>query len=281
MGVKIIIDSTANVRCDFEDRFITVPLTVNFGTDSYADGIEINNDEFYTKLVTSEVMPTTSQPTPDAFTQVFSKVVADGDEAVVITISSKLSGTYQSATIAAEDFAGKIFVVDGYTVAIGTGALAEYALSLAESGKSAQEIAQILEEDKKDIRVFAVVDTLEYLKKGGRVSGTVAFVGGLLNFKPVIAIADGVVQSLTKGRGNKQGNMLMNKEVENSGGIDFSKPFVIGYTGNDSTLMQEYIADHTDMWGGDADKIHTSQLGSVVGTHAGPGAVAVGYFVKK
>ncbi|MBQ5782384.1 MAG: DegV family EDD domain-containing protein, partial [Oscillospiraceae bacterium] len=121
MGVKIIIDSTANVRRDFEDRFITVPLTVNFGTDSYADGIEINNDEFYTKLVTSEVMPTTSQPTPDAFAQAFSKIVADGDEAVVITISSKLSGTYQSATIAAEDFAGKIFVVDGYTVAIGTG----------------------------------------------------------------------------------------------------------------------------------------------------------------
>ena len=281
MAVRIIIDSTANVRKDYEDKFKVVPLTVNFGTESFADGVEIDNNTFYEKLVTSEVMPTTSQPTPDAFEQMFKEVTEAGDEAVVITISSKLSGTFQSATIAAEEFAGKVYVVDGYSVAIGTGALAEYALNLAESGKSAAEIYEILEKDKEDIRVYAVVDTLEYLKKGGRVSAAVAFAGGLLNFKPVIAIADGVVQSLTKGRGNKQANNLMNQEVEKSGGIDLSKPFVIGYTGVESTLMQEYIKDNADMWGGDVSAIHTAQLGSVVGTHAGPGAVAVGYFVKK
>lgn len=280
MGVRIIIDSTANVRSDFADKFIVVPLTVNFGEESYADGIEIDNNTFYKKLVTSSVLPTTSQPTPDAFAKVFKEITDAGDEAVVITISSKLSGTYQSATIAAEDFEGKVFVVDGYTVAIGTGALAEYALNLAESGKTAAEIAQTIEKDKEDIRVYAVVDTLEYLKKGGRISAAVAFAGGLLNFKPVIAIAEGVVQSLTKGRGNKQANSLMNQEVEKEG-IDFEKPFVIGYTGAESTLMQEYIKDNLEFWGGDASKIHTAQLGSVVGTHAGPGAVAIGYFVKK
>lgn len=280
MGVRIILDSTANFSKDLKDKFTVVPLTVNFGEESYADGVEIDNDTFYRKLVTGDVLPTTSQPTPDAFAQVFEKIVSEGDEAVVITISSKLSGTYQSATIAAEDFAGKVFVVDGYTVAIGTGALGEYALDLAESGKSAAEIAQTLEKEKENIRVYAVVDTLEYLKKGGRVSATAAFAGGLLNFKPVIAIADGVVQSVTKGRGNKQANSLMNAEVEKSGTIDFSRPFVIGYTGEDDTLMQAYIADYADMWGGNADAIKTAQLGSVVGTHAGPGAVAVGYFVK-
>ena len=281
MGVRIILDSTANFSKDLKDKFTVVPLTVNFGEESYADGVEIDNDTFYRKLVTGDVMPTTSQPTPAVFAQVFENIVNEGDEAVVITISSKLSGTYQSATIAAEDFAGKVFVVDGYTVAIGTGALAEYAMELAEKGKTAAEIFEILENDKADIRVYAVVDTLEYLKKGGRVSAAVAFAGGLLNFKPVIAIADGVVQSLTKGRGNKQANSLMNQEIEKSGDIDFTKPFVIGYTGSDSTLMQEYIKDNLDVWGGDKDKIHTAQLGSVVGTHAGPGAVAVGYFVKK
>ena len=280
MGVRIILDSTANFSKDLKEKFTIVPLTVNFGEESYADGVEIDNDTFYRKLVTSDVMPTTSQPTPAAFAQVFENIVNEGDEAVVITISSKLSGTYQSATIAAEDFGGKVFVVDGYTVAIGTGALGEYALKLAESGKSAAEIAQTLEKEKENIRVYAVVDTLEYLKKGGRVSATAAFAGGLLNFKPVIAIADGVVKSITKGRGNKQANSLMNAEVEKSGTIDFSRPFVIGYTGEDDTLMQAYIADYTDMWGGDADAIKTAQLGSVVGTHAGPGAVAVGYFVK-
>ncbi len=280
MAVRIIIDSTANVRADLENRFTVVPLTVNFGTESFADGIEIDNNTFYRKLTTSDVMPTTSQPTPDAFETVFKEIVEAGDEAVVITISSKLSGTFQSANIAAEDFAGKVFVVDGYTVAIGTGALAEYALSLADSGKTAEEIVAEIETAKEKIRVFAVVDTLEYLKKGGRVSAAVAFAGGILNFKPVIAIADGVVQSLTKGRGNKQANELMNQEIEKSGGIDFEKPFVIGYTGEDNTLMCNYIAEYTSVWGGDVSKIHTAQLGSVVGTHAGPGAVAVGYFVK-
>lgn len=281
MGVRIIIDSTANVKKDLENRLTVVPLTVNFGTESYADGVEIDNDTFYKKLVVSEVMPTTSQPTPDEFTKIFEQAVKAGDEVVVITISSKLSGTYQSATIAAADFEGKVFVVDGYTVAIGSGALAEYAVQLADSGKTASEIAQILEEDKADIRVFAVVDTLEYLKKGGRVSKTAAFAGSLLNFKPVIAIADGVVQSVTKGRGNKQANSLMNQEIEKSGGIDLSKPFIIGYTGQTGELMESYIEENVDMWGGDASKINTAQLGSVVGTHAGPGAVAVGYFVKK
>lgn len=280
MGVRIILDSTANFSKDLKEKFTIVPLTVNFGEESYADGVEIDNDTFYRKLVTSDVMPTTSQPTPAAFAQVFENIVNEGDEAVVITISSKLSGTYQSATIAAEDFGGKVFVVDGYTVAIGTGALGEYALKLAESGKSAAEIAQTLEKEKENIRVYAVVDTLEYLKKGGRVSATAAFAGGLLNFKPVIAIADGVVKSITKGRGNKQANSLMNAEIEKNGAIDFSRPFVIGYTGEDDTLMQTYIAENIDMWGGDASAIKPAQLGSVVGTHAGPGAVAVGYFVK-
>ena len=280
MGVRIILDSTANFRKDLADRFTIVPLSVNFGEESYLDGVEINNDEFYNKLTTGDVMPTTSQPTPEAFEKVFKEVTEAGDEAVVITISSGLSGTFQSANIAKEDYEGKIFVVDGFTVAIGLGALAEYALNLADSGKSAAEIAEILETEKGKIRVFAVVDTLEYLKKGGRVSAAVAFAGGLLNFKPVIAIADGVVQSLTKGRGNKAANNLMNQEIEKSGSIDMERPFVIGYTGVDSSLMQTYIEENLDVWGGDMSRIHTAQLGSVVGTHAGPGAVAVGYFVK-
>ena len=280
MGVRIILDSTANFRKELKDKFTIVPLSVNFGEESYLDGVEIDTDTFYRKLVTSDVMPTTSQPTPAAFAHAFEEAVNAGDDVVVITISSKLSGTYQSATIAAADFEGKVFVVDSYTVAIGFGALAEYALQLVESGKSAAEVAAELEKAKENIRVFAVVDTLEYLKKGGRVSAAVAFAGGLLNFKPVIAIADGVVQSLTKGRGNKQANTLMNQEIEKSGGIDFEKPFIIGYTGESDELMQAYIADHTDVWGGDAAAIGISQLGSVVGTHAGPGAVAVGYFVK-
>jgi len=280
MGVRIIIDSTVNVKKELDGRFPVVPLTINFGSESYADNVEMDHNTFYKKLVESEVLPTTSQPTPDAFAKAFEEAVNAGDEVVVITISSRLSGTYQSANIAAADFEGKVFVVDSYTVTIGAGILVERAVKLAAEGKSAAEIAATLEKEKENIRVFAVVDTLEYLKKGGRVSAAVAFAGGLLNFKPVIAIADGVVQSITKGRGNKQANQLMNTEVEKSGTVDFEKPILIGYTGADDSLMHTYIADYADMWGGDAAKINTAQIGSVVGTHAGPGAVAVAYFVK-
>lgn len=280
MGVRIIIDSTVNVKKELDGRFPVVPLTINFGSESYADNVEMDHNTFYKKLVESEVLPTTSQPTPDAFAKAFEEAVNAGDEVVVITISSRLSGTYQSANIAAADFEGKVFVVDSYTVTIGAGILVERAVKLADEGKSAAEIAAVLEKEKENIRVFAVVDTLEYLKKGGRVSAAVAFAGGLLNFKPVIAIADGVVQSITKGRGNKQANQLMNTEVEKSGTVDFEKPVLIGYTGADDSLMHTYIADYADMWGGDAAKINTAQIGSVVGTHAGPGAVAVAYFVK-
>lgn len=280
MGVRIIIDSTVNVKKELDGRFPVVPLTINFGSESYADNVEMDHNTFYKKLVESEVLPTTSQPTPAAFAKAFEEAVNAGDEVVVITISSRLSGTYQSANIAAADFEGKVFVVDSYTVTIGAGILVERAVKLADEGKSAAEIAAVLEKEKENIRVFAVVDTLEYLKKGGRVSAAVAFAGGLLNFKPVIAIADGVVQSITKGRGNKQANQLMNTEVEKSGTVDFEKPVLIGYTGADDSLMHTYIADYADMWGGDAAKINTAQIGSVVGTHAGPGAVAVAYFVK-
>ncbi|MBQ6929902.1 MAG: DegV family protein [Oscillospiraceae bacterium] len=280
MGVRIIIDSTVNVKKELDGRFPVVPLTINFGSESYADNVEMDHNTFYKKLVESEVLPTTSQPTPDAFAKAFEEAVNAGDEVVVITISSRLSGTYQSANIAAADFEGKVFVVDSYTVTIGAGILVERAVKLADEGKSAAEIAAVLEKEKENIRVFAVVDTLEYLKKGGRVSAAVAFAGGLLNFKPVIAIADGVVQSITKGRGNKQANQLMNTEVEKSGTVDFEKPILIGYTGADDSLMHTYIADYADIWGGDAAKINTAQIGSVVGTHAGPGAVAVAYFVK-
>lgn len=280
MGVRIIIDSTVNVKKELDGRFPVVPLTINFGSESYADNVELDHNTFYKKLVESEVLPTTSQPTPAAFAKAFEEAVNAGDEVVVITISSRLSGTYQSANIAAADFEGKVFVVDSYTVTIGAGILVERAIKLADEGKSAAEIAAVLEKEKENIRVFAVVDTLEYLKKGGRVSAAVAFAGGLLNFKPVIAIADGVVQSITKGRGNKQANQLMNTEVEKSGTVDFEKPVLIGYTGADDSLMHTYIADYADMWGGDAAKINTAQIGSVVGTHAGPGAVAVAYFVK-
>lgn len=276
--VRIIIDSTADTMPAERQRMLVQPLTIRFGEEEYVDGITITHSEFYHKLVTGGVLPTTSQPTPFAFQELYQKVVDQGDTAVVITISHKLSGTYQSATIAAESFPGQIYVVDSGTVAITAGILAEYALSLADAGRGAEEIAAALNEKKGDLRLIAVVDTLEYLKKGGRISAAVAFAGGLLSIKPVLTVEDGEVKMIGKARGVKQGYTALENLIAEQP-VDFDMPFLLGYTGEDNTLLQGFLEHSADIWQGRDTR--STIIGSVVGTHAGPGAYAAAYFVKK
>lgn len=280
MSVKIIVDSTSDLTPEVAQQVKIVPLTIHFGEKQYVSGVDIDSKKFYEMLVESDVLPTTSQPTPYAFSQVFQEVVDAGDTAVCLTVSSKLSGTYQSATIAAEEFPGKIFVVDTLTVAIGGGILAEYALQLANSGMTAEKIAQDVLAQREKVRVLALVDTLEYLKKGGRISSTVAFAGGLLNIKPVISVTDGEVKMMGKARGSKQGNNLLVQEIQKSGGVDFTKPLMLGYTGLSDALLQKYIADSAALWEGQVENLPVSIVSSVVGTHVGPGAVAVAFFAR-
>lgn len=280
MSVKIIVDSTADLTPEVARQVKTVPLTIHFREKQYVSGVDIDSKKFYEMLVESDVLPTTSQPTPYAFSQVFQEVVDAGDTAVCLTVSSKLSGTYQSASIAAEEFPGKIFVVDTLTVAIGGGILAEYALQLASSGMEAEELARELLAQRQKVRVLALVDTLEYLKKGGRISSTVAFAGGLLNIKPVISVTDGEVKMMGKARGSKQGNNLLVQEIQKSGGVDFAKPLMLGYTGLSDALLQKYIADSAALWEGQVETLPVSIVSSVVGTHVGPGAVAVAFFAR-
>lgn len=280
MSVKIIVDSTSDLTPEVAQQVKIVPLTIHFGEKQYVSGVDIDAKKFYEMLVESDVLPTTSQPTPYAFSQVFQEVVDAGDTAVCLTVSSKLSGTYQSASIAAEEFPGKIFVVDTLTVAIGGGILAEYALQLANSGMTAEEIAQDVLAQREKVRVLALVDTLEYLKKGGRISSTVAFAGGLLNIKPVISVTDGEVKMMGKARGSKQGNNLLVQEIQKSGGVDFTKPLMLGYTGLSDALLQKYIADSAALWEGQVENLPVSIVSSVVGTHVGPGAVAVAFFAR-
>ena len=280
--VRIIADSTADLAKDIEDKIIRVPLTIRFGDEEYIDGVTISHTEFYEKLIGSDTVPQTSQATPDSFMKVLDEVTSNGDEAVVITLSSKLSGTYQSALIAAEEYDGKVFVVDSKSVAVGTGVLVEYAVQLAENGKmTAREIAQELEIQRENIKVIALFDTLEYLKKGGRISKTVAIAGGLLSIKPVISLVDGEIKILGTARGSKQGNNLLIKQIEDTKGIDFSKPVLLGYTGLSDAVLQKYIEDSSAIWKGNIEVLNTAHIGSVVGTHAGPGAIAAAFFVKE
>lgn len=281
MSVKIIVDSTADMIPEVESRVKIVPLTIHFGENEYISGVDITTKQFYEMLVTSPELPKTSQPTPFAFGEAFEEAVEAGDSVVCITLSSKLSGTYQSATIAAADFPDKVFVVDSQTVAISLGILAEYALRLADQGMEAQVIAEELVRKREDVRLLALVDSLEYLKKGGRVSSTVAFAGGLLNIKPLITVNDGVVQMLGKARGNKQGNSLMMQEMAKSGGMDLSMPVLTGFTGTEDSLYQKFMEEQGAAWESLPGKVPCQMIGSVVGTHVGPGAVAIAYFVSK
>lgn len=281
MSVRIILDSTADLPQALKCRFTIVPLPLFFGDEEYLDGVTIDHKTFYEKLIESDVLPTTSQPTPDAFAQAYQAATADGSEALVITLSSQLSGTYQSACIAAEDFPGKVRVVDSLSAAIGAGALAQLALSLADEGLSAEAIAQELERQRENLQVIAMVGTLEYLKRGGRISKTAAIAGELLSIKPVIGIREGKVAILGKARGSKQGNNLLIKLIQESGGVDFAKPVLLGYTGLSDALLQKYIADSAQLWAESPSPLAVTPIGSVIGTHAGPGAIAAAFFAKK
>ena len=278
MNVRIVVDSTADVTDEIRAKLSVVPLTVHFGEQEYVDGITINHKQFYEMLVETDVLPTTSQPSPEAFAQVFRQAQEAGEQVVALTVSSKLSGTCQSAMIAAADFPDSVWVVDTKTVAIGCGILAELAVRLKEEGLSATEIVARLEEERDNIRVIALLDTLEYLKKGGRISKTVAFAGGLLSIKPVVTIQDGEIHILGKARGSKQGNNLLVTEIQKAGGVDFTKPLMLGYTGLSDALLEKYVLDSGALWDGHGDCIRSTPISSVIGTHAGPGAIAVAFF---
>ncbi len=278
MSIRIIADSTADVADRYLDKLIRIPLTVAFGEEEYIDGVTMDKNAFYEKLETSTVLPKTSQPSPTAFEAVFKELADKGEEGILITVSSKLSGTYQGACIVAEDFPN-IRVIDSLNAAMGTGILAEYALECADKGFDLDGLAAHLKEKVSRICLVARLDTLKYLEMGGRISKTTALAGGLLNIKPVITIEDGEVIVLGKARGSKKANNLL-IEMINSKGVDFSMPIVLGYTGSSKELLEQYIEASNSIWEGNVAELDSTQVCSVIGTHAGPGAVAAAFFTR-
>ena len=276
MSIKIIVDSTADLLPEQASRVEVVPLTIHFGEKEYTDGVTIDSRMFYSLLVESDELPTTSQATPFAFGQVFEKALADGSEAICITCSSKLSGTYQSAVIAAEDFDGRVAVVDSQSIALGSAILVEYALELVDRGLSAEQIVLNLLRKREKIRMLAMLDTLEYLKKGGRLSAAVAVVGGLLNIKPIIQIeAPGEIKVAGTARGMKKAFSTLNDLAGKFGGPDAARPMLLGYTGVNCENLTKYLEESGSAW---ASHISSTWLGSAIGVHVGPGAVAFAFF---
>lgn len=282
MGVRIIVDSACDILQDEarEKELQILPLRTAFGETEYRDGYDLTHETFFEKLIESDVLPTTSQIAPYEYEKAFEQVREAGDTAVCITLSSGLSGCCQSARIAAADYADCVWVVDSENASLGQQILVYYAVSLRDAGKSAQEIAELLDEKKKNIRLIALLDTLEYLKKGGRISSAVALAGSLLSIKPVIALQDGAVAMLGKARGSKNGNNMLNKLIQESGGVDFSMPYTLAYSGLSDHLLRKYVSDSEALWKGAVETLPVTTIGSAIGTHIGPGAIGAAFFVK-
>lgn len=280
MAIHFITDSGSDIL-PHEARALGVqvlPLTVRFGDREYRDSVDLSHYAFYEKLVESDALPTTSQVPPSAFTDALETVLGEEDQAVIITLSSGLSGTYQSACIAAMDYPGRVFVVDSLSLAIGQRILVLRGLELLRKGYTAREIVALLEEEKQNVHVLAMLDTLEYLKKGGRISSAAAVAGTLLAIKPVVTLQDGRVAVVGKARGSKQVNNLLRQLVTDCGGIDFDRPLALAYSGLSDVLLQKYIADSRELWEGHEDALAIHTVGCTIGTYAGPGAVAVAFF---
>ncbi|MDF2843713.1 MAG: DegV family protein [Herbinix sp.] len=280
MSLRIITDSTADITTEQAAQMgITiVPLKVIFGEKEYRDGIDISIEGFYEKLVTAEKLPTTSQPAPDDFLKYFEEAKEVGDSVLVILISSKLSGTYQSAVIAKEMCEySEISIVDSITTITNLRLLVEHAIKLREQQIPMVQIADELEELKQRTVLLAMVDTLEFLHKGGRLSKSSAILGTLLKFKPIITVKDGVVSVVDKERGTNKGIARILEIIDEYGSIDKNYPVMFGYSSEDSKalMLQEKVIEKYDL-----KDTRIYPVGCVIGTHAGPGACFITYIKK-
>ena len=274
--IRILTDSGSDICAPYPEHLTVLPLTIHFGQEEYRDGETIDHKTFYEKLTSCKELPTTSLIPPGEFETAFEKAQAAGETVIAITLSSKLSGTYQSAALAAEGFEN-VHVVDSMNATLGEQILVKYALQLAEGGMAASDIVAELERAKSHVNLMGMPDTLEYLQRGGRMSKTVAVLGSALSIKPVLRLVDGVVVMIGKARGSKNGNNYLIQEVSKSG-VDFSKPLCLGYTGLSDELLQRYIADSRQLWEGKVDKLPISTVGATIGTHVGPGAIVLAFF---
>lgn len=284
MAIRLITDSASDILPEEAQKLgiIHIPLLVNFGGVEYADAITLTHKQFYQKLIESDTLPSTSQASPELFAMAFREIVAAGDTPVAITVSGKLSGTYQSAKLAAQEFEGKAFVIDSNNVCVGERLLVLRAHELIRKGiTDVHQLIQVLEVEKERIRVLAILDTLEYLKKGGRISAATAFAGTLLSIKPVVGVVDGEVKMVGKARGSKNGSNLLRTLISEGGGVDFTRPYCVAYSGLNDDMLRKYVEDSADLWQANTHELPVCTVGCVIGTHVGPGAIAVAFFENK
>ena len=276
--IQIITDSTSDIslkQAEKQNIFI-MPLLVHFGEEQFRDGYDLSPAAFYQKLSASQTLPHTSQINPYEFTQMFRKYLDNGDDIIGIFISSKLSGTYQSAVIAKEELSSEhIFLIDSESATFAQAILVEIAVSMREKGKTAAQSYETVSALSGRLRLVAMVDTLKYLKMGGRISASTALIGNMLGINPMISVENGVVENIGKVRGKKAAFRFM-KEFAEKNPIDFSYPIAFGHS-SCPEKMEELIS-YLDL---SSSAYITGEIGAVIGTHAGPGATGLAYVAKE
>lgn len=279
MDVKIITDSTADIpqKRRAELGVECVPLTVRFGDKEYKDGVDITAPQFFEMLQKSEQLPTTAQVNPERFAKAFSPYAQSGQEVVGIFLSSRLSGTYQSAGIGKNLLgAQNIHLVDSETVTFGLALMVFEAVRMRDAGYSAKQICEALEALKPRLRFYAAFDTLKYLKLGGRLSASSAFVGAMLHIKPIITMKDGEIVSSDRKKGMRAAVQQIGELMQRDR-PDMEHPIVFGETCAPQvlSLLKEETAAAADISGSE-----TIGIGPVVGTYAGPGCAGLAYIAR-
>ena len=278
--LRIVTDSTSDISQEEAKQLNidVIPLSVAFGDESFIDGITITNEEFYKKLTTGDVLPKTSQPSPATFEEVYKKYIDEGDEIISLHISSELSGTAQAAKIAAEEVApDKITVIDSLNVTGALNVLVRVAIMHCNEGLSREEVVSKINDYIPRLKLYVIVNTLEYLKKGGRIKPSAATVGDVLSLRPVLTVRKGFVEVEAKVIGEKATIKWLTKQptvVVPEPGL----PIIVGHSGvpeNAEKLISRLKEGGIDNISG------TICLGSVVGTYAGPGSLGLFYIAQK
>lgn len=275
-NIKIICDSMNDVLKEVIEKYDieVLPVTMVFEGKEYKAGVDIDGDEFYKLLRSSENMPSTSQITYITYKEVFEKYIKEGKTVLYMSGSSTASGIYQSAMLAKNDIDGDVYIFDTYSLCIGGGMLIEKAAQMANEGKSIKEIINKLEEYREKVQVYFSVDSLDYLFKGGRISGTKAAIGTLLNIKPILKIEDGLVKQKNQVRGSKKIIPKLIEELKNEVGNDFSdKDVYVGY-GDDIESRDKFV--ETVRKELEPKNIYTFQIGPCVACHSGPSVLGIG-----
>ena len=277
--IRILTDSASDILpAEAEQLGITViPLNVTLEDGTVLrDGVDMTPTEYYGIMAQCRKLPTTSQPSPELFERFFTEAAAAGDEVIGIFLSHELSGTYQCAKLAA-DMANvdNVIFIDSENVCLGEAQLVRLAIRLREAGKTAGQIASVLEHAKEHLHLVAVIDDLKYLRKGGRLPAAVAVAGGMLGIKPLISIKEGKVAMAGKARGLPGAYVALFKKIEEMGGINEAVPALAGYTVStrETTPILTYLQDNLQT----AEPL-VQQIGCVIGTHAGPGAFGLAFF---